>query len=330
MRLFPFLLLLTACGQFGEEDTTSDTGTAADTETTTGDSDTPTDTDTDTDTDPLAWPVEPDPVLEQRLNDTFGPRILSSADRYDFHSALDIKRDLGTPVLAVADGIVRFAGERDGYVDLSVQLYHELDGETWVSHYTHLSEVEALLEGEPVRQGQVIAAVGQGSSSYPHLHFEMRRSTNENSLRRNAVHPLAWLPYPDHGPPTLTIDGLTRTPGLLRVDTTASVHPEELDLHGLSVVVTRQDTGEVLAEKAWDVDSWNLAHDEEADLDQQEADGLVFDPEEFNDDGSYDAWVLHVGFVELAVPDDVALDVVVTATDVRGQAASVAEVSVND
>jgi murein DD-endopeptidase MepM/ murein hydrolase activator NlpD len=85
------------------------------------------------------------------------------------HSGLDFAAPTGTPVSAVAAGTVSV--ETSDWAGQLVRIDHGGGVETW---YAHNSEVD-VTSGERVRQGQVIAAVGnEGNSTGPHLHFEVR------------------------------------------------------------------------------------------------------------------------------------------------------------
>jgi len=54
------------------------------------------------------------------LRSVFGPRpLVSENERYDFHRGLDIPTPIGTPVFAIADGVVRIAGDNPSYSDPS-------------------------------------------------------------------------------------------------------------------------------------------------------------------------------------------------------------------
>jgi murein DD-endopeptidase MepM/ murein hydrolase activator NlpD len=100
------------------------------------------------------------------------------------NDGINIAAPLGTPIAAVADGEVKYAGnELRGFGNL-VLIKHP-DG--WISAYAHC---ESLLvkRGERVRRGQTIARVGDtGAVSAPQLHFELRRGTR-------AVDPTNYLP----------------------------------------------------------------------------------------------------------------------------------------
>ncbi|HKP75861.1 MAG TPA: M23 family metallopeptidase [Longimicrobiaceae bacterium] len=88
------------------------------------------------------------------------------------HVGIDYAASTGTPVRAVADGVVRTAGRSGGYGNV-VELAH---GRGYTTRYGHLSRfAKGIHEGVRVRQGQVIAYVGMtGLATGPHLHYEFR------------------------------------------------------------------------------------------------------------------------------------------------------------
>ncbi len=269
------------------------------------------------------WPVAEDPDLGLGLNDTFGPRIQTSAGSYDFHRGIDVSRDVGTQVVAVADGEVTIAGEHASYRDTTVQIRHLLsDGTYLISHYTHLSGVEAGLEvGDIVLQGAPIGLTGQGSSSYPHLHFELRRSETGSSYQRNAVHPLGFLPYLNLQPPTLTINEVSPVDdAYIRVDLTVSTDADETDLVSVFVEVTDASDGTLLSSHRYDMNAWNAAYEDVSVLDEQTVDGVYLSPEEFSDE-DYPEWVLQMSFLALATPTGSEVEVEVTAEDALGLSA---------
>lgn len=100
-----------------------------------------------------------------------------------FHYGLDIGAPTGTPVYAVKDGTVSFAGWQGGYGNFVIVDH----GGGVVTRYGHLSQF-ASSAGQPVRQGQLIAYVGStGDSTGPHLHFEVR-------INGGFQDPLPYLP----------------------------------------------------------------------------------------------------------------------------------------
>ena len=86
------------------------------------------------------------------------------------HEGVDLTAPVGTPVRAVACGVVESAGTQSGYGRI-VCVRHST---TFVTCYAHLSTI-ARAKGAIIAQGQVIGRVGMtGRTSGPHLHFETR------------------------------------------------------------------------------------------------------------------------------------------------------------
>ncbi|MCM6772931.1 M23 family metallopeptidase [Nocardia sp. CDC159] len=86
-----------------------------------------------------------------------------------FHWGIDIAAPIGSPIYAVADGVVIDAGPAQGF-GLWVRVRHN-DGSVTV--YGHMYDFSVSV-GERVRAGQQIARVGnRGDSTGPHLHFEV-------------------------------------------------------------------------------------------------------------------------------------------------------------
>lgn len=113
-------------------------------------------------------------LTRRNLHDTWG-EARSEGRR---HQGIDIMAPQGTRVLAVADGrIVKFFDSDRG----GVTIYQFDQSERFVYYYAHLSSRAAgLLEGDRVRQGQVIGYVGMtGNAPVPHLHFEIQRLGSE-------------------------------------------------------------------------------------------------------------------------------------------------------
>ncbi|WP_349630534.1 M23 family metallopeptidase [Altererythrobacter sp. KTW20L] len=88
------------------------------------------------------------------------------------HAGLDFRAAQGTPIYAVTDGRVTFAGRNGGHGNF-VRLSHAGGLGTG---YAHMSRI-AVSNGQQVRRGQVIGYVGStGLSTGPHLHYEMYRN----------------------------------------------------------------------------------------------------------------------------------------------------------
>ena len=95
------------------------------------------------------------------------------------HDAIDIPAAAETPVLAAADGkiIKLFQSERGG-----TTIYQLSANQEMIFYYAHLSHyAEGLAEGNVVKQGEVIAYVGDtgnaGAGNY-HLHFSITLVTD--------------------------------------------------------------------------------------------------------------------------------------------------------
>jgi murein DD-endopeptidase MepM/ murein hydrolase activator NlpD len=100
----------------------------------------------------------------------FGWRTHPITGDRKFHTGIDFGAGLGTPIYAIANGKVEFAGEKGGYGN-AVVVNH---GAGKSSLYGHASKLY-VREGQQVVRGQMIAAVGStGMSTAPHLHFEVR------------------------------------------------------------------------------------------------------------------------------------------------------------
>ncbi len=84
------------------------------------------------------------------------------------HLGVDLGAPTGTPVRAVADGVVTFAGWAGGYGN-HIALQHAGPNATG---YSHLSVIR-VKKGEKVHQGDLIGNVGMtGLATGPHLHYE--------------------------------------------------------------------------------------------------------------------------------------------------------------
>lgn len=89
------------------------------------------------------------------------------------HLAIDYAAPVGTPVWAVADGIVKSAG-RDSTNGIQVVLEHRNGYETYYNHLSRLPK--GLKAGQRVDQKQVIGYVGTtGLSTGPHLCYRVAK-----------------------------------------------------------------------------------------------------------------------------------------------------------
>jgi len=116
-------------------------------------------------TTPSIWPTMGD------VTSGFGWRTSpTDGSGSDFHPGIDIANDVGTPIVATADGKVIVSGGSSGYGQL-IQIDH---GNGINTLYGHNSQV-LVQNGQMVKKGQVIAYMGStGYSTGPHVHYEIR------------------------------------------------------------------------------------------------------------------------------------------------------------
>jgi murein DD-endopeptidase MepM/ murein hydrolase activator NlpD len=119
---------------------------------------------------PSRWRTPFLPPVEEYIPENFGARRVINGDPRMPHSAVDIRLPAGTPVRAIADGQVAFAGEQF-FGGRSVVIDH---GGGVFSVCYHLKEF-SVTEGQGISRGDRIGSVGAtGRATGPHLHFGVR------------------------------------------------------------------------------------------------------------------------------------------------------------
>jgi murein DD-endopeptidase MepM/ murein hydrolase activator NlpD len=122
------------------------------------------------------------PVMAGYISSYFGERMDPFNGEEAFHKGLDFASQTGADVLAVAQGVVTWAGPREGY-GILVEVNH---GNGYVTRYAHNSRV-SVVRGDTVERGQTIAVVGStGRSTGPHVHFEVLRDGRQ-------IDPMAYI-----------------------------------------------------------------------------------------------------------------------------------------
>lgn len=112
------------------------------------------------------------PVAGARQTSGFGMRFHPVLGYSRMHQGVDFGAPTGSPIRAVTDGVVVFAGRKGGYGN-HIRLNHAGNLSTT---YSHMSGY-AVSAGSRVLQGQIIGYVGTtGLSTGPHLHFETYRN----------------------------------------------------------------------------------------------------------------------------------------------------------
>ena len=133
---------------------------------------------------PIRWPF-PRGVP---ISSGFGVRLAPCAGCSAFHDGIDMTPGAGTPIQAVADGVVREIGNPSGALGVYAIIDHQVNGERFSSLYAHMAYGSlALTAGQQVTVGQLVGQVGStGASTGAHLHLGI-------FIGGTAVDPYAWL-----------------------------------------------------------------------------------------------------------------------------------------
>nr|WP_239090285.1 M23 family metallopeptidase [Marinomonas ostreistagni] len=113
------------------------------------------------------------PVDFTRISSPFNPHRLHPIFKTTRpHQGADYAAPTGTEVQSAGDGTLTFVGQMTGYGN-TIIVDH---GHGFSTLYAHLNGfAEQMIAGRDVRQGQVIAFVGEtGWATGPHLHYEFR------------------------------------------------------------------------------------------------------------------------------------------------------------
>ncbi len=206
------------------------------------------------------------------------------------HFGIDLEAPCGTPVHAVADGVVAYV-DADGFGAGPHNLVIEHPGTGYASLYGHLLHVPALRRGQVVHRGDVVALSGDpdGScGSRPHLHLEIRSSNYQtaynplpffdvpwhmiasvgpvdNAFQQDLTHPTRWMRLEDQ--PTISFSGnLLNTytqpwpPPLERREASSAPPARRLPALPDDAAVTRS----VINRGRWNIGAWWDAADPDA------------------------------------------------------------------
>jgi hypothetical protein len=128
---------------------------------------------------PFAEPPGPDTwLLGQPYGNTTGAyfqRNTLYVRSGGIHFGLDLSAPCGTEIVAIADGVVFAVDGPFGSAPHNLMIDHPQLG--YASMYGHLLEAPDLVPGQRVKQGEVIALVGDSEGichRRPHLHLEIR------------------------------------------------------------------------------------------------------------------------------------------------------------
>lgn len=117
------------------------------------------------------------PLKFSRISSDFSWRRLHPIlNKYRPHPGIDYAAPTGTPIHAVGNGTVTFAGWMRGGGN-SIKLRHMNGYETYYMHMSRLAK--GMKKGVKVEQGQVIGYVGStGLATGPHLDYRMKKNGN--------------------------------------------------------------------------------------------------------------------------------------------------------
>ncbi|MEO6533880.1 MAG: M23 family metallopeptidase [Pseudolysinimonas sp.] len=141
----------------------------------------------------VQWPVDPSTPVA----DGFGYRVPPCAGCSSFHQGTDLDPGRGTPIAAIADGVVTEVGNPSGSFGVYAVIRHDVDGVTFSSLYGHM-EIGSLqlAVGQTVRRGQLIGLVGDtGASTGPHLHFGIEDASGTFIDSLEWIREYANVPY---------------------------------------------------------------------------------------------------------------------------------------
>jgi murein DD-endopeptidase MepM/ murein hydrolase activator NlpD len=122
------------------------------------------------------------------ISDGWGSRVSPCTGCSTFHQGVDFTPGVGSPIYAIADGVVSYHADTDRGLGNNVTISHVINGENIDSVYAHMiTGSSKLVVGDVIKVGDFIGFVGEtGSATGPHLHFELH-------VDKVPVDPFAWL-----------------------------------------------------------------------------------------------------------------------------------------
>lgn len=109
------------------------------------------------------------PIRNGWLSSYYGMRTHPISGKREMHKGIDFAGKMGGEVIAVAKGVVTFAGTRYGYGKV-IDINH---GNGYTTRYAHNSDLLVSV-GDTIEKGFQIAKIGSsGRSTGPHVHFEV-------------------------------------------------------------------------------------------------------------------------------------------------------------
>lgn len=118
--------------------------------------------------------------VEGWITSGFGSRTSPFTGESTKHMGLDIAAPPGTPIKAPADGVVIYAGTKEGFGNF-IMIAH---GYGIISRFGH-NEQNIVQPGQKVVRGEQIATVGAtGRTTGPHVHYEIQVNGNHDDPQK--------------------------------------------------------------------------------------------------------------------------------------------------
>ena len=107
-----------------------------------------------------------------RISAGYGWRIHPIYKTRKFHDGMDFTGNIGLPIYATGDGVIKSVGNQRGY-GKKIVIDH---GYGYQTIYAHLNGYN-VKKRQKVKRGEVIGFLGNtGKSTGPHLHYEVRKN----------------------------------------------------------------------------------------------------------------------------------------------------------
>ena len=115
------------------------------------------------------------PITKGWTSSYYGKRADPFTGKLAMHKGMDFAGKEGSNIIAVASGVVTWAGDRYGYGHL-VEINH---GNGYSTRYGHNAKLLVKV-GDSVEKGQAISQMGStGRSTGPHVHFEVLKNDRQ-------------------------------------------------------------------------------------------------------------------------------------------------------
>lgn len=146
------------------------------------------------------WVTSTGNTIIRRIDSEFGMRTLNGRTRQ--HSGLDMnlgagKQDLGVPIYATHDGIVKINRDKSDNNDAGNRVHIESNDGTLKTVYMHMKDPSSLAEGAEIKEGDIIGYIGgtakgqdnkvdasgkRTAGTDVHLHYELHQKNAKGEL----------------------------------------------------------------------------------------------------------------------------------------------------